>query len=333
MTGIVEPTQSVTEESTTSPTTTKTSIVLPAYNERENIRPLIDEIIEAVDIEALRPYEILIVDDGSTDGTREEIERMAAEIPELTAVLLSRNFGQSAALAAGIDNTTGEYVVTMDADGQNDPMDIRALVEKLDQGYDCVSGWRRNRQDPLSKRIPSNIQTYLAMRTGPNIHDFGCTLKAYNGDAVREIDLYGEGHRYIPAKLHKRGYTVTEEEVNHRPRTHGSSKYGLSRLVRGFVDLLFHLFWNRYSTRPLHIMGGGGFLLGMSGATIGAHSLVMKYVFEVSLLTKLPRLLLAVALILFGGQLLVFGFLAEVLTKLYYNDEKPYRVQSVYGRE
>jgi glycosyltransferase involved in cell wall biosynthesis len=306
-------------------------VVLPAYNEQGNIEPLVDEIIDAIDTESLSPLEIIVVDDGSTDGTGRMISDLATRIPELTAVVLSRNFGQSAALAAGIDISTGDYVVTMDADGQNDPADIPKLIDKLEEGYGCVSGWRRDRQDPLSKRIPSEIQTHLAMRTGPQIHDFGCTLKAYDGDAVREIDLYGEGHRYIPAKLHKRGYSVTELEVNHRPRTYGSSKYGLRRLVRGFVDLLFQLFWNRFSTRPLHVMGGGGILLGTVGAVIGSHAVIMKYLFGVSLLTKVPRLLLAVALILFGGQLLVFGFLAEVLTKLYYRNEKPYRIQSVRG--
>lgn len=309
------------------------SVVIPAFNERGNIRPLIEELIVVLngsDGSDFRPYEIIIVDDGSTDDTRETLRKLAKKNSGVTALFLTRNFGQSAAMAAGIDHSTGDYVVTMDADGQNNPADVPMLIDTLRDGYDCVSGWRRERKDPLSKRIPSRIQTYLAMKTGPQIHDFGCTLKAYNGDAVRNIDIYGEGHRYIPAKLYKRGYQIAEREVDHRPRTHGTSKYGLPRLIRGFVDLVFQLFWNRYSTRPIHLMGGGGILLTSLGAMIGLHTVVLKYAFGVGLLTKVPRLLLAVSLILFGGQLFVFGFFAEVLSKIYYRDEHPHRIDSIY---
>jgi glycosyltransferase involved in cell wall biosynthesis len=311
-----------------------TSVVLPAYNEVGNVEPLVEELTEVfVGKDDLRPVEILLVDDGSTDGTRNLLLDLADVYDEVIAVLLRRNFGQSAALAAGIDRTCGEWVVTMDADGQNDPADILKLIETLKKGYDCVSGWRKERHDPLSKRLPSTIQTKMAMWTGPNIHDFGCTLKAYRGDALREIDLYGEGHRYIPSMLHKRGNRITEQVVNHRPRTHGETKYGAKRLVRGFVDLLFQVFWNRYSTRPLHFLGGTGIALTGIGGLIGIHSVFLKYVLGQALLPKLPRLLLTVVLILFGLQLITFGFLAEVLTKLFYREKTPYNVESVVGAE
>ncbi|WP_158055587.1 glycosyltransferase family 2 protein [Halorussus halophilus] len=308
------------------------SVVIPAYNERGNLEDLLTEIadvFEADEMARYTPYEVVIVDDGSTDGTRQQLRDLIEEHSSLRVVFLTRNFGQSAALAAGIDNSLGKYIITMDADLQNDPADVPRLLAKLRKGYDCVSGWRRDRDDPLSKTIPSKIQTYLATLTGPNIHDFGCTLKAYRGDTLRSIDIYGEGHRYIPAKLHNKGYRITELEVNHRPREHGETKYGFQRLIRGFVDLLFHIFWNRYSTRPLHILGGLGVLMVCTGGLIGAHAVVSKYAFGTELLPRTPRLILTVALILFGFQMLMFGLLTETLVKLYYedNDSKGYRVQ------
>jgi glycosyltransferase involved in cell wall biosynthesis len=314
----------------------RTSIVLPAYNERENIRPLIEELLETFSRSETAPHspiEIIVVDDGSTDGTRALLSDLAAEIPQLRAVLLRRNFGQSAALAAGIDHATGEWIVTMDADGQNAPDDIPELLSVLSEGYDCVSGWRTDRSDPLSKTVPSAIQTRLAWITGPDIHDFGCTLKAYRADALRDIDLHGEGHRYIPAKLYKRGYRITERPVSHRERTAGETKYGFSRLIKGSIDLLFHVFWNRYSTRPIHFLGSSGLLLMAIGGLIGVHAVLIRLVFGVPLGPRLPRLILTVALVLFGFQLLMFGVLAEMLAKRHYADEKTYRIDRIHGRE
>ncbi|AGN01353.1 glycosyltransferase group 2 family protein [Salinarchaeum sp. Harcht-Bsk1] len=309
-----------------------TSIVLPAYNEVGNLRPLVEEIVAVVESEemaAYRPVEILIVDDGSTDGTAETIRELTDEFDAVAGVFLRRNFGQSAALCAGFDTASGEYVVPMDADGQNNPVDVPMLLDRLEDGYDCVSGWRKDRDDPITKTIPSGIQTYLARFTGPDIHDFGCTLKAYRREAVDELNLRGEGHRYIPAKLYDRGYKITEEPVDHRPRTHGSTKYGAGRLVRGFVDLAFNIFWNKYSMRPMHLMGGLGLFLLAIGGVVGTHALFMKYVLGDSLLPHLPRLIFAVALIIFGFQLLMFGIMAEMLTKIHYKGEVPYRIQSV----
>lgn len=317
-----------------APDGVRTSVVLPVYNEVENVGPLLEELREVIESESMaeyRPVEVLMADDGSTDGTRDRLAELAAEVPFLRVVLLRRNFGQSAALAAGIDHARGEYVVTMDADGQNDPADVPRLLAKLEDGYDCVSGWRRDRDDPLRKTVPSAIQTRMARWTGPDIHDFGCTLTAYRAVGLRDIDLYGEGHRYIPAKLYKRGYDITELPVEHRPRTAGETKYGPKRLVRGFVDLLFHAFWNRYSTRPSHFLGGVGLLLGGVGTLIGGHAVVLKYAFGESLAPHTPRLLLSVGLVLFGFQLLLFGFLAEMIVKQQYRNERPYRVETTLG--
>jgi glycosyltransferase involved in cell wall biosynthesis len=315
-------------------TSIRTSIVVPAYNEVDSVGPLVDEVRDRLDAApGLHPYEIVLVDDGSTDGTRAALRDLAGDHAMVRAVLLRRNYGQSAALAAGIDTARGDVIVTMDADGQNDPADIPALVSTLEEGYDCVSGWRRDRDDPLGKRVPSAIQTRLAKLTGPDIHDFGCTLTAYRASALADIRLYGEAHRYIPAMLHKRGYRITELEVNHRPRTHGDTKYGWRRLLRGFVDLCFHVFWNRYSTRPLHFLGGAGVIAFGAGGLIGVHALLLKYAFRQALVPKLPRLVLAIALLLFGLQLFTFGFLAEMLTKLYYRDDTPYGIEAVVGAQ
>jgi glycosyltransferase involved in cell wall biosynthesis len=315
-----------------NPTSTSVSIVIPAYNEVDTIDPLIEETIEALADGLADLYyldEIIVVDDGSTDGTWEALTSLAERVSELQAVRLRRNFGQSAALAAGIDRSVGDVVVTMDADQQNPPSEIPNLLAKLHEGYECVSGWRRDREDPASKTLPSRIQTSLAKLTGPDINDFGCTLKAYDGQAIRSIDLFGEGHRYIPAQLYAKGYRVTETEVSHRPRTRGETKYGTSRLIKGSLDLLFNIFWIRYSTRPIHLLGSLGAVSVLIGGLIGLHAIFIKYAYGVQLTTKLPRLVLVIALVLFGVQLFMFGFLAEMVTKLHYRDQEPYMIEEV----
>jgi glycosyltransferase involved in cell wall biosynthesis len=332
MSDSVVPEAETREQAPESGRAIRTSIVVPVYNEEANVGPLVDEILDVLaDNPSLAPAEVIFVDDGSTDGTVDELRAAVEKSEEIRVLVLSRNFGQSAALAAGIDHATGEFVVTMDGDRQNDPADIPRLVEELQQGYDCVSGWRKERRDPLSKRIPSAIQTKLATWTGPNIHDFGCTLKAYRAEALDAVNLYGEGHRYIPAKLYNHGYSITEIPVNHRERTAGSTKYGAARLLKGFVDLTFQVFWNRYSTRPIHFLGGLGLLAVFIGTVIGTHALYLKYVLGDSLLQHLPRLVFVVALILFGLLLVMFGFLAEMIAKIHYREQSPYRIDSTLG--
>lgn len=306
------------------------SVVIPVYNESDNITDLIRELMNTLDGEQMagyRPYEVLLVDDGSTDGSRDILRDEAEAWQGIKAILLQRNFGQSAALAAGIDAARGDVIVTLDGDMQNDPSDVPQLLDKLDDGYDCVSGWRRNRQDSVFKTVPSKIQTYLAWLAGPKIHDYGCTLKAYRSQALKDADIYGEGHRYIPSQLHHRGYRVTELPVTHRPRQAGNTKYGPARLLKGGLDLVFTAFWNRFSTRPLHLMGSLGVLFMGVGLLLGLHAVFIKYVYSASLVSRTPRLILITLLTLFGLQLVLFGFLAEMVTKLHYRDEPAYRVE------
>lgn len=324
--------QAVTAQQTREADGVKCSVVSPAFNEAANLKRLVEQLTVALDsADRCQPYEIIIVDDGSTDDTPTKIHHLAELFDSVRCIQLKRNYGQSHALQAGIDAASGEVVVTIDADLQNDPADIPRLVERLERdGVDCVSGRRTNRKDTLAKRIPSRIQTTLAKKTGPQVNDFGCTLKAYRRAALDDVCLYGEAHRYIPSMLHERGHAVTEMEVNHRPRENGSSHYGTGRLVRGFVDLVWHWFWVRYGTRPLHLFGGLGVMfMGLSGI-IGAWLVVDRFVFGNPISPHLPMLLAAGIGILFGVILFVFGVLAEMLTKLHYRDETPYRIRRVF---
>ncbi len=306
------------------------SVVAPAYNEAESLTPLVAELTTVCDdLDAYQPYEIVIVNDGSTDGTAATLDDLAATHAPVRAVHLTRNHGQSAALAAGLDHARGERVVTLDADLQNDPADIPRLLRELERGYDCVSGNRADREDPLRKTVPSRIQTQLAKRTGPDIEDFGCTLKAYRADTLADVDLRGEGHRYLPSKLYAQGYRIAELDVSHREREYGETKYGAGRLLRGFVDLLFHWAWNRFGARPMHVFGGLGVLTLGIGVAIGGFSLIQRLVFGVPLAPHLPRLILVAVLVIAGLQFLVFGFLAETVVTLRFKDEQPYRVERV----
>jgi len=300
------------------------SVVIPVYNEHGNL-PQLREEVDA----ALEAYdsEVIWVEDESTDGTSETIDDYASVDDQHHVVHLKRSHGQSVALAAGIDHANGDTIVTMDGDLQNHPEDIPNLVDKLGEGYDCVKGWRRDRDDPWHKTIPSAIQTRLAKHTGPDINDFGCTLTAYRAEALADVELYGERHRYIPAQLHNLGYNVAELEVQHRPRVNGDSRYGVSRLLRGFVDLLYHVFWVRYSTRPMQLLGSAGALSVTLGVLLGLLSVSQRYLAGVPLGPRTPRLILIALLVLLGIQLLIFGALMEFLTTMHYSDRKPYRIE------
>lgn len=308
------------------------SVVLPAYDERAALPGLIEEI-EAVlsELPAYRPAEVIVVDDGSTDGTREWLRTAATEHDRLVGVLLAGNFGQSAALAAGLNHARGEVIVTMDADGQNDPADVPALLARIEEGYDCVSGWRRDREDPWHKTIPSAIQTPLARLTGPDIHDYVCGMKAYRREAARDLVLYGEAHRYVPSRLDRRGYRVDEVPIDHRPREAGRSKYGTGRLLRGSLDLVYHVFLNRYGDRPLHALGTVALLAAVGGVAGGGGLLVAVRAGVVGTPALLAAAVTAVGISL-GVGLLGLGLVATLLIEARFREERPYRVAEVLGR-
>lgn len=306
------------------------SVVIPVYNERGNIKPLAEEIEDVCDTVDW-DYEVIWVNDGSTDDSRKRINTVAAICERQTAIHLRRNRGQSAAMAAGFDYADGSVIVPMDGDGQNDPADIPVLVDDLlAKNLDCVSGVRAERNDPLAKRIPSNIQTQLTRAMVPEAGtDMGCTLKAYRADALDNIDLRGEHHRYIPAKLAQRGYALSERDVNHREREHGESHYGAGRLLRGFLDGLYHLMMTRYGTRPIHLFGTIGLAMLTLGGLLGGHMLIERLVFFNPISQHLPRLILIAVLVLGGLLVFALGILSEVLTRVLYADEQPYRIREV----
>jgi len=307
---------------------TEISVVLPVFNEEKNLRQIHKEISQVMRSN-YEEWEIIFVDDGSTDTSYRVMKNIYEEDPHVRIIKFKKNFGQSAALSAGFELSEGDVIVTLDADLQNDPKEIPKLVDKLEEGYDCVSGWRKKRKDSLGKRFASWIQTKLAMKMGPDIHDFGCTLKSYTAKSIKNINLYGENHRYIPAEMHRMGYKITELPVNHRPRKHGNTKYGSFRILKGSFDLFFHFFWNHFSSTPIHFLGTIGFIFMVSGFALGTYRVLMKYIFGVPVLSEMAQLLLAISMVLFGFLLLMFGILAEILMKIYYSDRNNYTIESI----
>jgi glycosyltransferase involved in cell wall biosynthesis len=288
------------------------SVVVPVHDEERSIDPLYEEL--RVSLEPLaRPWEAVFVDDGSTDGSLAALTRLHAAAPNVKVVRLRRNFGKAAALAAGFRHADGDVVVTIDADLQDDPAEIPRLLAKLDEGYDLVSGWKAERRDPLSRRILSRIFNGVVGRvSGVRLHDLNCGLKAYRAEVVDGMQLYGELHRYIPVLAHYRGYRVTELPVNHRPREHGRSNYGVERYVRGFLDLLTVTFMGRYRHRPLHLFGGLGLLFSLIGSVILVYLTVVKSLGHA--IGQRPLLLLGVLLVVVGIQLLSLGLISELIT-------------------
>lgn len=310
------------------------SVVVPVYNEEENVGPLLEGVRAA--LEGLgRPYELIVVDDGSTDGTAARLREAAAHLSVLRVVRLRSNFGQSAALAAGFDLARGELVVTMDGDRQNDPADIPRLLDKLKEGYDVVSGWRRERKDPFwSRRLPSRVANALiSWITGVHLHDYGCALKVYRREILRDIALYGEMHRFLPALARWVGATIGELPVAHWPRRSGVSKYGLGRTVRVLLDLLTVKFLMRYWTRPIQIFGLLGLCLAGAGVLLGALLTYQRTVHGIGLANR-PILLLAVLLVLVGFQFISIGLLGEMLVRTYHESQrKPvYIVREIISR-
>ena len=295
------------------------SIVVPIYNEVDNLPDLIERIGAAMAGQALG-FELLAVDDGSTDGSRERLRELAASTPWLRPVLLARNYGQSSALQAGFDRVRGRYVVTLDADLQNEPGDIPLLLARLeaDPDVDMVSGWRKDRQDAeLSRKLPSRIANKLISNaTGVHLHDYGCALKAYRRPIIDRIRLYGELHRFIPSLAKEAGARITEVPVRHHARTRGVSKYGIDRTFRVILDLILIVFFMRYRQRPLHAFGGLGLWLAAPGGLILVWLLLQKLLGED--IGGRPLLLVGVMLLLMGAQLIAAGLIGELLIRVYH---------------
>jgi len=297
------------------------SVVVPVYNEEENVEPLIGEI-NGVLRHLGKSYEVVVVDDGSEDQTFAVLSKLHREQPTMTVVRLKRNFGQTAALAAGLAYARGEIVILMDGDGQNDPADIPALLAKLAQGNDLVAGWRFNRRDPfLNRRLPSMIANRLiSWTTRVKLHDYGCTLKVMRKDIAKNLKLYGEMHRFIPAIAFERGARIAELKVNHRPRLRGQSKYGITRTLRVVLDLLTVKFMISYSTRPSHVFGPIGILSGVAGFLIAIYLTIQKWVYDLEIGGR-PLLLLAILLIFIGFQFVTMGLLGEMLARTYHESQ------------
>lgn len=294
------------------------SIVIPLYNEEESIPSLYEELTAA--LAALdSSYEVIIVDDGSRDGSFAQLRDIHQRDPRWRIIRFRHNFGQTAGLSAGFEAAQGRVVITMDADLQNDPCDIPKLLAKVDEGYDIVSGWRVNRKEPFfSRRLPSIMANHLiSQTTHVSLHDYGCTLKAYQSEVVKNVRLYGELHRFIPAVASWMGVTVTEVPVNDRARRYGKSKYGIGRTFRVILDLITVSFLLRFATKPLHVFGGIGALIGALGTIIGVYMLYVKF-FVGEAIGDRPLLLLAVVLVILGIQMICTGLLAELVMRVYY---------------
>jgi glycosyltransferase involved in cell wall biosynthesis len=296
------------------------SVVIPLYNEAENVADLHAQLTAALDPMAV-PYELLLVDDGSTDDTPRRLLEIERRDPRVRVLRLRRNFGQTAAFSAGFDHARGDVIVTSDGDLQNDPADIPALVARLDEGFDLVCGWRKQRRDPLSKRVPSWFANRLiSWATGVKLHDYGCSLKAIRAEVAKSLKLYGEMHRFIPAVASWIGVSIAELPVNHRPRTRGSSKYGIGRTVRVLLDLFTVKFLVAYGTRPAHLFGLMGLLSGFAGFLILGYLSALKLLYDEAIGGR-PLLLLGALLFLTGVILVNFGLLGEMLVRTYHESQ------------
>lgn len=301
--------------------TPELSIIIPVRNESPNIKPVYDELTDTL-ARYGRSYEIIVIDDGSTDDTFAQLASLQARDPHLRVIRFRRNFGQTAAFAAGFAYARGRLVVTSDGDMQNDPRDIPAMVARIEQGHDIVCGWRKDRKDKfLSRRLPSILANRLiSWATGVSLHDYGCSLKVFRSEVVKPLRLYGEMHRFLPAIASQIGVSIDEVEVNHRARRAGQSKYGISRTIRVVLDLVTVKFLLSYSTRPLQIFGLMGLFTGGLGALITAW-LGWQRLVEHQAIGDRPLLLLGILLVFIGVQLVTFGLLAELLARTYYESQ------------
>ena len=305
------------------------SVVVPLFNEEESLPPLVERILSHVRPLGI-PFELVLVDDGSRDRTAAVLRELSSQVPELVAVLLRRNYGQSAAMAAGFDASCGEVIVTLDGDLQNDPADIPLLLQKLEQGYDLVSGWRHQRQDAaMSRLLPSLLANWLIARvTGVKLHDYGCSLKAYRREVVDDLNLYGELHRFLPALAFIEGARITEVKVTHHARRYGQSNYGIDRTFRVLMDLLTVWFMKRFLTRPMHVFGFGGLAAMGVGLFVVLWLVAEKLLLGVNIGDR-PLLLMGLLGFVTGVQLFCFGLLAELQMRTYHESQgRPiYRVR------
>ena len=299
------------------------SIVVPVYNEEQNIAVLYGELLEAFSL-VKNPYEIIFIDDGSIDKSQDVICGIAKADSRVKAIIFTRNYGQTSAICAGIDHAKGKYIMTIDADLQNDPRDVVNLLKKMDEGFDLACGWRKRRKDPfLNRRLPSMVANgIISALTGLKLHDYGCTLKMYRRDALKNVNLYGEMHRFIPVYVSWVGGKITEVEVNHRERKWGKSKYGINRTAKVVFDLITVKFLlGSSSTSPLYFFGGWGLLLMIIGILCGVTTLAQKLVWGLWV-HKNPLLLLSIFSLMLGTQIILMGLLAELSVRIYYETTK-----------
>jgi glycosyltransferase involved in cell wall biosynthesis len=300
------------------------SVVVPMRNEERNVKDFYTEVTSTLDAFG-RPYEVLVIDDGSTDDTFARLAELQSVDPRLRVIRFRRNFGQTAAFAAGFDYARGKYIVTSDGDLQNDPRDIPAMIQKLEAGPDIVAGWRKDRKDPfLNRRLPSMIANWIiSSATGVKLHDYGCSLKVFRAEVVKPMKLYGEMHRFLPAIAAEQGVDIVEHVVNHRARVHGQSKYGISRTVRVVLDLMTVKFLGSYSTRPIQMFGTLGISMGGLGALVCLYLVYVKFGLQQGIGDR-PLLMLGVLLILMGVMLVTNGLIAEMLSRTYHeSQDKP----------
>ena len=301
----------------------KISIIVPIYNEEENINPLYTAVKNTMD-KIENDYELIYVNDGSTDNTEQTIKEIAgkhsqsAQKGQIISLNMRKNFGQTAAMDAGIKHATGDIIITMDGDLQNDPEDIPKLIQKIQQGSDIVVGWRYNRKDKILKNLMSRTSWIIRrILLNEKIHDSGCSLKAYKKECFNGVDLYGEGHRYLHLTLALKGYKITEIKVKHHPRKYGKTKYNYKRIIKGFLDLLTIWYFTKYSSRPMHFFGTIGIANFLLGIIIGLYLVIGKIVQGWALADR-PMLLLVVLLIVLGVMFLIFGIIGELIMRIYY---------------
>ena len=310
------------------------SVVIPVHDERENLLALYEALTDAL-LELKEPFEVLWVDDGSTDGSAEVLRELARKEDSNKVITLRRNFGQTAALMAGIDHARGDVVIPMDGDGQNDPSDIPRLLDKIAEGYDVVSGWRRERLDARRRTWPSRLANALIARiSGVRLHDFGCTLKAYRREVLRGVRLYGEMHRFIPIYASWQGARVTEVPVLHHARRHGASKYGLERVFKVLLDLMVVQFLGRFETKPIYVFGGFALLTWLVAGAASAYAAYLKFS-GIATFIQTPLPLIAVISFNTGVMSILMGFLAELLMRTYFESQEktPYAVRHTLNLE